>query len=43
VRPESGRVGAFERLPARRGHFTIFPMEATVDYQSGEAPPEPPT
>jgi uncharacterized cupin superfamily protein len=37
--PDSGKVGAFERLPDRRGHFTVFQMEAAVDYHAGEAPP----
>ena len=40
--PESGKVGAFERLPDRRGHFTVFELDSAVDYQSGEAPPARP-
>lgn len=40
--PESGKMGAFERLPDRRGHFTIFRMDDVVDYQLDEAPPERP-
>jgi uncharacterized cupin superfamily protein len=37
--PESGKVGAFERLPDRRGHFTVFRMDDAVGYQDGETPP----
>ena len=35
-------MGAFERLPDRRGHFTIFDLAAAVAYQSGEVPPTRP-
>ena len=40
--PESGKVGAFERLPDRRGHFTVFDLASAVEYQSGESPPARP-
>ena len=40
--PESGKVGAFERLPDRRGHFTVFDLASAVEYQSGEQPPARP-
>jgi len=39
--PDSGKVGAFERLPDRRGHFTVFRMDDAVDYHAGETPPSP--
>ena len=37
--PDSGKVGAFERLPDRRGHFMLFQMDDAVDYNAGETPP----
>lgn len=40
--PESGKVGAFQRLPDRRGHFTVFDLASAVEYQSGEQPPARP-
>jgi uncharacterized cupin superfamily protein len=40
--PDSGKVGAFERLPDRRGHFTLFRLDDAVDYQAGETPPDRP-
>jgi uncharacterized cupin superfamily protein len=40
--PDSGKVGAFERPPDRRGHFTVFRMDDAVDYHTGEEPPARP-
>jgi uncharacterized cupin superfamily protein len=43
VYPDSGKVGAFERLPDRRGLFTLFRASDAVDYHAGETPPARPT
>ena len=37
--PDSGKVGAFERLPDGGGLDKLFPLAADVDYYEGEAPP----
>jgi uncharacterized cupin superfamily protein len=42
VYPESGKIGAFERFPVRRGMFTLFRAEDAVEYHHGERPPDPP-
>jgi hypothetical protein len=40
VYPDSGKVGAFERLPDGGGLRTMFRMSDTVDYHEGEQPPD---
>lgn len=40
VQPDSGKVGAFERLPEGGGMRLWFHQEAAVDYLEGERPPE---
>ena len=42
VYPDSGKLGACERLPDRAGLFEIFRMADAVDYHDGERPPAPP-
>lgn len=43
VYPDSGKVGAFERLPAGGGLRAMFRLGDTVDYHDGEqAPPQTP-
>jgi uncharacterized cupin superfamily protein len=42
VYPDSGKLGAFERLPDRLGLFEIFRLSDAVDYHEGERPPAPP-
>jgi uncharacterized cupin superfamily protein len=37
--PDSGKLGAFERLPDGGGLRAIFRMSDTVDYHDGERPP----
>ncbi len=37
--PDSGKVGAFERLPEGGGLRTMFRLADTVDYYDGEQPP----
>ena len=37
--PESGKVGAFERLPEGGGLYALFRAQDAVDYWEGEAPP----
>ncbi len=39
VYPDSGKVGAFERLPDGGGLRTMFRVSDTVDYHEGEQPP----
>jgi uncharacterized cupin superfamily protein len=39
VYPDSGKLGAFERLPAGGGLRAMFRMTDTVDYHEGEHPP----
>jgi uncharacterized cupin superfamily protein len=41
VYPDSGKIGAFERLPEGGGLRTMFRLADTVDYHEGEQPPEP--
>jgi uncharacterized cupin superfamily protein len=41
VYPESGKVGAFERLPEGGGMHALFKQESAVDYWEGEDPPPP--
>jgi len=42
VYPDSGKVGAFERLPDRRGLFKLFRDADAVDYHLDETPPARP-
>jgi uncharacterized cupin superfamily protein len=37
--PDSGKVGAFERLPEGGGLRTMFRLGDVVDYYDGERPP----
>jgi uncharacterized cupin superfamily protein len=43
VYPDSGKVGAFERLRDRRGLFQVYRSGDQVDYHHGEQPPARPT
>jgi uncharacterized cupin superfamily protein len=38
--PDSGKLGAFERLPAGGGLRTMFRMSDAVDYHDGEVAPD---
>jgi uncharacterized cupin superfamily protein len=42
IYPDSGKLGAFERLPQGGGLRTMFRMADTVDYHEGERPPDVP-
>ncbi len=42
VYPDSGKLGANERLADRDGLYKIFRMADAVDYHDGERPPVPP-
>jgi uncharacterized cupin superfamily protein len=42
VYPDSGKVGAAERLPDRAGLFEVFRLADAVEYHEGERPPAPP-
>jgi uncharacterized cupin superfamily protein len=37
--PDSGKVGAFERLPEGGGLYKLFRVDDAVDYHDGETPP----
>jgi uncharacterized cupin superfamily protein len=39
IRPDSGTVGVYERLPHGDGLRAVFRMADTVDYFEGETPP----
>jgi uncharacterized cupin superfamily protein len=39
IYPDSGKVGAFERLPQGNGLRALFRMSDGVDYYEGEQPP----
>lgn len=39
IYPDSGKLGAFERLPEGGGLRTMFRLADTVDYHDGEQPP----
>jgi uncharacterized cupin superfamily protein len=41
VYPDSGKLGAFERLPEGGGLNEMFRLADAVDYYDGERPPEP--
>ncbi len=40
IYPDSGKLGAFERLPDGGGLRAMFRLADTVDYHDGEQPPE---
>jgi uncharacterized cupin superfamily protein len=40
IRPDSGTLGAYERLPDGGGLRAVFRMSDVVDYYDGEQPPE---
>ncbi len=40
IYPDSGKLGAFERLPQGGGLWAMFRLTDTVDYHDGEHPPE---
>jgi uncharacterized cupin superfamily protein len=42
VYPDSGKLGACERLPDRNGLWEIFRVADAVDYHDGERPPAAP-
>jgi uncharacterized cupin superfamily protein len=42
VYPDSGKLGAYERLPDRPGLSELFRLADAVDYHDGEQAPEPP-
>lgn len=39
IYPDSGKLGAFERLPEGGGLYALFRLEEKVDYHDGERPP----
>jgi uncharacterized cupin superfamily protein len=39
IYPDSGKLGAFERLPDGGGLRALFRLADTVDYHHGEQPP----
>jgi len=41
IYPDSGKLGAFERLPDGGGLRAMFRISDTVDYHDGEQPPPP--
>lgn len=41
IYPDSGKIGAFERLPQGGGLYALFPASDSVDYFEGEKPPPP--
>lgn len=40
IYPDSGKLGAFERLPQGGGLWAMFRLADTVDYHDGEQPPD---
>lgn len=40
IYPDSGKLGAFERLPEGGGLRAMFRMDDTVEYHDGERPPD---
>jgi uncharacterized cupin superfamily protein len=40
IYPDSGKLGAFERLPQGGGLRAMFRLADTVDYHDGEQPPD---
>jgi uncharacterized cupin superfamily protein len=40
--PDSGKLGAYERLPDRLGLWEVFRVADAVDYHDGERPPARP-
>lgn len=43
IYPDSGKLGAFERLPEGGGLRAMFRLADTVDYHEGEQPPDLPS
>ena len=43
VYPDSGKLGALERLLDRAGLFEVFRLADAVEYHDGERPPSPPS
>ncbi len=41
IYPDSGKLGAYERLPQGGGLQAMFRLAETVDYYDGESPPAP--
>lgn len=41
IYPDSGKLGAFERLPQGGGLRAMFRLADIVDYHDGEQPPDP--
>jgi uncharacterized cupin superfamily protein len=41
IYPDSGKLGAYERLPEGGGLRALFRLKDTVDYHDGEQPPGP--
>lgn len=39
IYPDSGKLGAFERLPQGGGLWAMFHLADTVDYYDDELPP----
>jgi len=39
IYPDSGKLGAFERLPHGGGLWTLFRLDDAADYYDGEQPP----
>ena len=40
IYPDSGKLGAYERLPDGGGLRAMFRLRETVDYHDGEQPPQ---
>jgi uncharacterized cupin superfamily protein len=40
IYPDSGKLGAFERVPEGGGLYKLFRMDDEVDYWEGETPPD---
>lgn len=40
IYPDSGKLGAFERVPQGGGLRAMFRLADTVDYHDGEQPPD---
>jgi len=40
IYPDSGKLGAFERIPEGGGLYKLFRLDDEVDYWDGETPPE---
>jgi uncharacterized cupin superfamily protein len=40
IYPDSGKLGAFERVPEGGGLYKLFRLDDEVDYWEGESPPD---